>query len=271
MTRSDPSDYPVIHSVWSRLQLICQQCDEILQARANLARGHPVSLLTTWMAQEAAKLSEAMNALHQIAYPADKNRIPPVSNSAQKIGHAVDELRKFINERFDRLCQKYLSARAGEWGNEFLDDLELRAERFHEFNKRMHTRLDRLGVVLEYLAGESDTQAKPTEHTKNEALTFEPGAFFFRSRRVELSGKPWLVLLSLAQAKGKAITLTALQELHWKDSGSGEDAVRSAVGTARAALRRALKAAGTKCGNEFDPIPAVDRGTKRTAWRLDLP
>jgi hypothetical protein len=103
-------------------------------------------------------------------------------------------------------------------------------------------------------------------------LSIEPGAFVYRSHKKALSGKPLRVLELLVLAGGNAVTLAALRDQCWgTESDSGEEAVRSAVATARDALRRAIKAAGVKTDRRFDPIPNVDRGTGRTAWRLALP
>jgi hypothetical protein len=60
-----------------------------------------------------------------------------------------------------------------------------------------------------------------------------------------------------------------LQDKVWPDDIIGEETVRHAIMNARKALRRAMKAA--KVDSPADPLPAVDRGTNRTAWRLDLP
>jgi DNA-binding response OmpR family regulator len=102
-----------------------------------------------------------------------------------------------------------------------------------------------------------------------DTLTFEPGAFIYRTHRESLSGLPLQVLQALHQALGSAQTLQQLYDAIWKDRPSGEEAVRSAVKTARKALRRAMRAVAIEV--PADPIPNVDRGTGRTAWRLDLP
>jgi len=101
------------------------------------------------------------------------------------------------------------------------------------------------------------------------SLSFLPGAFVYRGHREPLSGKPLEVLQALNEAQGKTLTLAALRDKVWPDCVTGEETIRSAVATARKALRRAIKANG---GNDTaDPLPAVDRGTNRTAWHLDLP
>jgi hypothetical protein len=68
--------------------------------------------------------------------------------------------------------------------------------------------------------------------------------------------------------------MVALQDKIWPDCETGEETVRCAVMVARKALRRAMEAAkveGPEVEGPDDPLPAVDRGTNRTAWRLDLP
>ena len=102
-------------------------------------------------------------------------------------------------------------------------------------------------------------------------LQFEPGAFVYKKARVELSGKPLLVLEAFAKATGNALTISDLQSKCWENSLSGEEAIRSAVSDARAALRKAIKRAKVRCTSIFDPIVNVDRGPNRTAWRLQLP
>jgi DNA-binding winged helix-turn-helix (wHTH) protein len=103
----------------------------------------------------------------------------------------------------------------------------------------------------------------------NLGLTFLPGAFIYRGHQEQLGGKPLEVLKALYAAPGKALTLAALQDKVWPDCETGEETVRYAVMVARKALRRAMKAA--KVEGPADPLPAVNRGTNRTAWRLDLP
>jgi DNA-binding response OmpR family regulator len=123
-------------------------------------------------------------------------------------------------------------------------------------------------------SGEEDETAEPcnAEAAALEGLlTFEPGAFIYRSHREELNGKPLHVLQALARAWKNVLTLAALQNQCWGDTVVGEETVRSAVKVARAALRRAIQGSGISCADGLDPIPVVDRGTGRTAWRLQLP
>ena len=102
-------------------------------------------------------------------------------------------------------------------------------------------------------------------------LMFEPGAFVYGNRRHKLSGKPLQVLEALATARDQVLTLAALRDRCWGDAEIGEETIRSAIKTARAAVRRAIQAVGVTCPRGFDPIPIVDRGRGRTAWRLQLP
>jgi hypothetical protein len=100
-------------------------------------------------------------------------------------------------------------------------------------------------------------------------LVFEPGAFTYRGHRKELSGKPLAVLRALSEATGQVLTLADLQDKVWPGCGTGEEAIRSAVSAARKALREAMRAVNVD--GPPNPLPAVDRGTGRTAWRLALP
>jgi hypothetical protein len=103
----------------------------------------------------------------------------------------------------------------------------------------------------------------------NGGLTFLPGAFLYRGHTERLGGKPLEVLKVIYAAPGKSLTLRALQDKIWPDCDTGQETVRSAIMRARRALRDAMKAA--KIDGPADPLPAADRGTNRTAWRLDLP
>jgi DNA-binding response OmpR family regulator len=100
-------------------------------------------------------------------------------------------------------------------------------------------------------------------------LTFLPGALLYRGHRQELSGYPLAILQALYQAPGQTLTLRAILDKVWGDNMVGEETVRSHISTARNALREVLQAAGVE--DPADPLPCVDRGTGRTAWRLDLP
>jgi hypothetical protein len=99
-------------------------------------------------------------------------------------------------------------------------------------------------------------------------LTFSPGTVLYRGGSVSLRGKPWEVLQALAQAPHQTCTANSLLGTIWADTSPEEDTVRSAVSDARKALRKLMKEAGVQ--GPDDPIPAVDRGTGRLAWRLDL-
>lgn len=99
-------------------------------------------------------------------------------------------------------------------------------------------------------------------------LSFFPGGFCYGECRYRLGGKPLQVLQALAEAVGNTITLDDLNRKIWQGSIVGQETMRSAVKAARRALRNAIQATGAD-GPE-DPIPVVDRGPGRTAWRLDL-
>jgi hypothetical protein len=100
-------------------------------------------------------------------------------------------------------------------------------------------------------------------------LTFSPGALVYGNRRFPLTGKRLEVLRALAEAPERTRTAGELLKAVWGDVAVEEDTVRSAVSGARKALRAAMQAAGV--APPADPIPVVDRGTGRLAWRLDLP
>lgn len=117
-------------------------------------------------------------------------------------------------------------------------------------------------------AGQGQSSAAESDKMAGE-LTFLPGAFTYRGHQHDLRGKPLQVLQALYQAPGRTLTLVQLQDKLWADTSVGEEAIRSAVKMARKALRKAMHAAEVR-GPE-DPIPHVDRGPKRTAWRLELP
>ncbi|SRR5579883_898681 len=101
-------------------------------------------------------------------------------------------------------------------------------------------------------------------------LIFLPGAFVYRDHTEELGGKRLQVLKAFARAKGGRLTLDSLRDHCW-GGGADEPTIRSAVKGARDALRRAIKTVGSNCDQDFDPIKCVDKGSGRTAWRLDLP
>jgi hypothetical protein len=100
-------------------------------------------------------------------------------------------------------------------------------------------------------------------------LRFEPGAFVLDGQRAALNGNALQVLRALAKAQ-QGVLLVDLQSLIWPDYLVCESTIRSTVSTARTALRRALVAQGL-CDQDYDPIPLVDYGESRTAWRLQLP
>jgi DNA-binding response OmpR family regulator len=111
-------------------------------------------------------------------------------------------------------------------------------------------------------------RAKASKADKR-SLTFLPGAIVYGGHRKPLKGKAWEVLKALADAPGRTLTLRDLLRKVWGVTVIGEDTVRRHIYSARQALRKAMKAAGVTA--PADPIPAVDRGTDRTAWYLDLP
>jgi hypothetical protein len=99
-------------------------------------------------------------------------------------------------------------------------------------------------------------------------LVFLPGGFKYGGELCPLRGKPLDVLKALYRAPDRALTLRDLQRAVWGVEPTGEEAVRSAIMRARNAVRGAMLAAGVSA--PADPIPCVERGTDRTAWRLDL-
>jgi hypothetical protein len=127
--------------------------------------------------------------------------------------------------------------------------------------------------VAPALPAEETVESPPQQAVEvdppNTGLTFLPGAFAYLGHRQPLNGKPLEVLQALNEAQGKTLTLAALRDKVWTECLVGEETIRSAVGAARKALRSAIKATGGD--DSADPLPAVDRGTHRTAWRLALP
>jgi hypothetical protein len=128
------------------------------------------------------------------------------------------------------------------------------------------------GVVDAGAAKSENTAQQDSSGKSNRTagmLSFIPGGFVYRGQRHDLSGKPLQVLEALYQAPGQAMTLLRLRDKIWCDEEVGQEAIRSAVKVARDALRVAMRRA--KSSETNDPIPNIDRGTGRTAWRLDLP
>jgi hypothetical protein len=105
--------------------------------------------------------------------------------------------------------------------------------------------------------------------TADNRLIFLPGGFVYRGQHTALKGRPRQVLEALDRAPAKTGTAAYLMDNIWKDAAVEEDTVRTAVSDARKALRQAMQAAGVD--GPGDPLPAVDRGTGRLAWRLNLP
>ena len=119
-------------------------------------------------------------------------------------------------------------------------------------------------------AGTEDRQTAATETPRaTTGLTFLPGAFVYRGYRQTLSGKPLECLKAFNDAQCKTLTLAALRDNVWSDAVIGEETIRSAVKATRKALRESIAALDIE--GPSDPLPVVDRGTGRTAWRLDLP
>lgn len=117
-------------------------------------------------------------------------------------------------------------------------------------------------------AGKARIEAPPAD-PPGDPLTFVPGAIVYRGQREPLTGKPWQVLKALAEAPDCTLSLRDLLGKVWENTVIGEEAVRRHVYSARKALRKAMRAAHVTPPD--DPIHAVDRGTNRTAWHLDLP
>jgi hypothetical protein len=109
----------------------------------------------------------------------------------------------------------------------------------------------------------------PARRSADSSLTFMPGAFVYRGLHFPLKGKPLEVLRALAEAHERTCTASDLLQAVWPEAPVEEDTVRSAVSDVRKAVRKAMEDTGIS--GPDDPIPAVDRGTGRLAWRLDLP
>jgi hypothetical protein len=174
-------------------------------------------------------------------------------------------LRRQVEERWPTLLHHF----------PFLADVDPRIDGCSAFSchdsvsrlrEELGNRLSRGGPPLEE---RPNPESQPASERAAEQLTFEPGAFVYRGHREPLSGKPLQVIEALYLASGNVCTLKALQDTIWKDTSSGEEAIRSAVQAARDALRRAMRAVSVE--GPKNPIPTADRGSGRTAWRLDLP
>jgi hypothetical protein len=123
-----------------------------------------------------------------------------------------------------------------------------------EFIRLGHERLRRLGNAF----------GRDTGY-----LSFRPGVFIYRGVCFSLMGKPLQILRKLAEARHHTCTLDDLRRAVWNGAIVSEEAVRSSVQHARKALRDAMRSIDVD--GPADPIPNVDRGTRQTAWRLDLP
>lgn len=100
-------------------------------------------------------------------------------------------------------------------------------------------------------------------------LILQPGLIAFRGHSTPLKGKPWEVLRVLLKAPGMTCTVDYIIKAVWDTQIITEDTVRSHISSARQALRDAIRASGVEL--DSDPIPCVDQGTGRLAWRLTLP
>jgi hypothetical protein len=116
----------------------------------------------------------------------------------------------------------------------------------------------------------SDDVAMALGPSQSDRLRFAPGAFLLDGHREALTGKALQVLQAIAKAP-QGLPLPEIRSRIWQDFLVDDGTIRTTVHAARAALRRALVDQGLPCDQDFDPIPLVDRGTGRTAWRLQLP
>lgn len=108
---------------------------------------------------------------------------------------------------------------------------------------------------------------------RQETVSLEtPGIVIYRGHSVRLSGKPRQVLAVLSKARNRTCTASELRNQVWEDNAYTEEAtIRSAVSKVRKALCEVLRKANIKLPRDFDPIPTVDRGSSRLAWKLELP
>jgi hypothetical protein len=111
--------------------------------------------------------------------------------------------------------------------------------------------------------------AQPGDAEIYKELTTEPGALIYRRHREALPGKPLECLRALISAHGRPLDVRQIQTKVWGDEPPEESTVKSHVCKARQALQRAMEAESII--DPADPIPNVDHGMGRTAWRLDLP
>lgn len=97
---------------------------------------------------------------------------------------------------------------------------------------------------------------------------FDTGLTKYLGHEVTIKGKPLLVVKTLAAARNQTATERQLFDAVWgADEPRSGDTVRSAIRDARSAIRKSLDG---KCNLPVDPIPCVDRGQDRTAWRLEI-
>src|SRR5207253_1276709 len=88
---------------------------------------------------------------------------------------------------------------------------------------------------------QANGHGKKPQSLGSHGLTFLPGVFICCEHTEDLSGKPLEALQALANATRRTLTLKQLKELVWPGCVVTEDAVRSVISVARAALRRALE------------------------------
>jgi hypothetical protein len=170
----------------------------------------------------------------------------------------------------------------------FFDSLDIRGIIF--FNFRNYTSGDEYVGETVYLAaelqaagaangGRPTVEAAPASDVKDDgapfsqvpaahkAWEFGPGWAAYRGNDIRLAGRPLAVLKVLAIAARQTATETALFEKVWPGEPVQGDTVRSAISDARKALREQLK---SKVALPDNPIPTVERGQGRLAWRLAL-
>lgn len=203
--------------------------------------------------------------------------------SAEEYAAKFDVMAKVVNgvyagigsvggDTFNAVYQSAVHRGCNLIGHHVADDLlpELPTYTGSVGSNRTATALTKRLKVLRSLCSSEETGNADATGT-SQTLSFEPGLFFYRGQEFKLPGKPLDVLRAFADAHRCIRTVEQLRSL-WGELGSsdvGDEAIKQHVSTARRALRGAIKRVDGRRGN-FNPIPHLDRGVSKLAWRLKL-
>jgi hypothetical protein len=128
---------------------------------------------------------------------------------------------------------------------------------------------DGVDIETEKVVETTDAYLKRVPQHSNNPLTFEPGTIIYRGCRQELAGKPLEIVKALHKARHHTLSKEDLRWEVWREVIVSDETMRRQIFVARKALRKVIRSAKVK--SPSDPIPTVDRGPNRTAWRLKLP